>query len=185
MRMDLSRLRVTGAETAFSRRGGLLEFPLPHGVVSAHVRHGDKGSVMRLVDFGDYVAKAEDLKRNAPFHLRRALFVSSEDSAVFTNASSPAAMLGSWASLWYDFPMANEGGLEQMRLLEKEAPRGRLVRFHFLALLMHLECDAWVGTRASNWCRLIDELRSVWVDKHSHPFAEVGDLSLHHNTYFW
>lgn len=26
-------------------------------------------------------------------------------------------------------------------------------------LLMALECDAWVGTRGSNWNRLIDELR--------------------------
>ncbi len=24
-----------------------------------------------------------------------------------------------------------------------------------------LECDAWVGTLSSNWCRLIDELRAT------------------------
>jgi hypothetical protein len=24
-----------------------------------------------------------------------------------------------------------------------------------------LDCDAWVGTLSSNWCRLIDELRST------------------------
>jgi hypothetical protein len=24
-----------------------------------------------------------------------------------------------------------------------------------------LQCDAWIGTLSSNWCRLIDELRST------------------------
>ena len=34
---------------------------------------------------------------------------------------------------------------------------------------------ALVGTRNSNWNRLIDELRCVWVDKCHHPYVEVGD----------
>jgi hypothetical protein len=45
---------------------------------------------------------------------------------------------------------------------------------HLLQLLMSLEADAWVGTRGSNWNRLIDELRCVWVDKCPHAYLEVG-----------
>jgi hypothetical protein len=45
---------------------------------------------------------------------------------------------------------------------------------HLLQLLMSLEADAWVGTRSSNWNRLIDELRCVWVDKCPNAFVEVG-----------
>ena len=41
-------------------------------------------------------------------------------------------------------------------------------------LLMALEADAWVGTRSSNWSRLIDELRCVWVAKCRLPFVEAG-----------
>ena len=40
---------------------------------------------------------------------------------------------------------------------------------------MALECDAWVGTRGSNWNRLIDELRCVWVPKCAQPYVEVGE----------
>lgn len=39
---------------------------------------------------------------------------------------------------------------------------------------MALECDAWVGTRGSNWNRLIDELRCVWVPKCLHTYVDVG-----------
>lgn len=40
---------------------------------------------------------------------------------------------------------------------------------------MALEADAWVGTRISNWSRLIDELRCVWVSKCALPFIEAGE----------
>ena len=56
----------------------------------------------------------------------------------------------------------------------KSLPRGRLTQLWLLQLLMALECDAWVGTRKSNWNRLIDELRCVWVPTCGFPFIEVG-----------
>ena len=43
-----------------------------------------------------------------------------------------------------------------------------------LQLWMALECDVWVGTRSSNWNRLIDELRCSLVDKCQYPYIEVG-----------
>jgi hypothetical protein len=45
---------------------------------------------------------------------------------------------------------------------------------HLLQLLMALEADAWVGTRGSNWNRLIDELRCVWVVKCQGVYVEAG-----------
>ncbi len=42
-------------------------------------------------------------------------------------------------------------------------------------LFLALECDVWLGTRNSNWNRLIDELRCTIVDKcHTHVFVELG-----------
>ena len=43
-----------------------------------------------------------------------------------------------------------------------------------LQLLLALECDAFVGWRASGWNRLIDALRCVWVPKCKHPYTDVG-----------
>lgn len=37
-----------------------------------------------------------------------------------------------------------------------------------------IECDAWVGTLASNWCILIDELRATVALKAAHPLVDVG-----------
>ena len=31
-----------------------------------------------------------------------------------------------------------------------------------LNLELALECNGWIGTLSSNWCRLIDELRWAW-----------------------
>jgi hypothetical protein len=52
-----------------------------------------------------------------------------------------------------------------------------------LELVLALEADAWIGTRASNYGRLIDELRCVWVDKCLQPFREVGELKI--GRYDW
>ena len=49
-----------------------------------------------------------------------------------------------------------------------------MTQFWMLQLLMDLECDSFWGTRGSNWNRLIDELRCVWVDKCRLPYFEVG-----------
>jgi len=58
----------------------------------------------------------------------------------------------------------------------------RLVRMHLGQLLLALEADAWVGTYASNWNRLIDELRAVWVPKMAGPYIEVGEV---HDYQVW
>lgn len=52
--------------------------PLGRGFISAHVRHGDKGTEMRLVPFQDYFAAAVRLVKANPWTLRKALFVSTE-----------------------------------------------------------------------------------------------------------
>ena len=41
-------------------------------------------------------------------------------------------------------------------------------------MVMSMEADAWVGTRGSNWNRLLDELRCIWVDKCGLSYTEVG-----------
>ena len=52
-------------------------------------------------------------------------------------------------------------------------------------LFLALECDTWVGTRNSNWNRLIDELRCTIMDKcHMHVFLELGQRHEWHD-YNW
>ena len=107
-----------------------------------------------------------------------------------------------WDVLFSRFPRLNEGPASQM---ESAGPGAvRLTRSHLGQLLLALEADAWVGessaallapagghtaaapghagTYASNWNRLIDELRGVWVPKAAGPYVEVGDL---HDYQVW
>lgn len=156
LRSDVTRLRVVGASNNFAKSRAQLFFPLPHGVTSAHVRcddrkrglsmfvtlsflalrHGDKGIEMDLVDFPIYVSKAEEMVRNAPFSLQRALFVSTEDPDVLKQAADASGvMLGSWAALFYDLPRSNDAMALQIQNLQ--VGPGHLTRLHF----MQVRCD--------------------------------------------
>lgn len=162
-------------------------FPLRSGSVSLHVRHGDKGREMRLVPGSDYFVAAERafLSQN-PFMdpstlVIREGFISTEDSAVIDeavalsdpNASSTHAglNLSRWSWRWLNMSRSNGNGETE---LQSSLSRGHTALLHLLNLLMALECDVWVGTRSSNWNRLIDELRCVWLPKCPNAYYEVG-----------
>ena len=61
-------------------------FPLPHGTVSIHVRHGDKAKEMTLKPLSDYVSAAEKLVNQNPMGFAKMAFISSEDPTVFEEA---------------------------------------------------------------------------------------------------
>jgi len=160
-------------------------FPFPPGTVSMHIRHGDKGIEMKLVPTMDYVRAAEEVQYHLPVSFaRRTAFLSTEDPGAIAEAST-AYEAGDvkgvgpyWTMFWYDVPRNNIDGRTQLTAFasgsKKQMSRAHLTRIWWLQLLMALECDAWVGTRGSNWNRLIDELRCVWVGKCFNPYVEVG-----------
>ena len=43
-----------------------------------------------------------------------------------------------------------------------------------MLLQLAVECDAWVCTLGSNWCGVIDELRSTVAGKAHMPFVDIG-----------
>jgi hypothetical protein len=131
---------------------------------------------MKLVPFPRYVELAKVLQRNNPTHIRRDLFISTEDPEVISQAQDASIMGDLWTTLHYDVPRFNDyhGPADQLNKLSNQISPGRLTRLHLLQLLIALECDAWIGTLKSNWNRLIDELRTTWVDKLQHPYVEAG-----------
>jgi hypothetical protein len=172
LRANASMLAVTPKHA-----GALNTVPFPPGVIHAHVRHGDKATEMALLETPAYFLAAEGLVRAQPLAFSRALFLSTEDPLVVDEAAGFAPR---WAVIASRIPRlavvdgrrGTEGPVEQVRLLG--APAGVTVRSYLLQLLMALECDGWVGTRASNWNRLVDELRCVWVDKCLQPYVEAS-----------
>jgi hypothetical protein len=142
-------------------------FPIERGAVSVHVRHGDKQIEMALVEDFKYFDAAEKVVVNDPMGHTRLAYVSTEDPAVMESAKKYNN--SAWSFLWYDVPRINSNGIDQISKLGM--PKGYLSHIWWLQLLMALECDAWIGTRGSNWNRLIDELRCVWVSPFRAPFA--------------
>jgi len=123
-------------------------FPFVRGVTSMHVRHGDKGKEMTLAADGSFFSAAESLVQQNPLGLVRAAFISTEDPATLAAAANERQ---GWAMAWYSVPRINSNGIDQLEKLP--IPRAVLTRIWLLQLLMALECDAWVGTRGSNWNR--------------------------------
>jgi hypothetical protein len=189
-----------------------LPFPLPPGTIAAHVRHGDKSREMSLVDELDYLEAAKRLvagakdatlaaaladqarqfgfsaavgvtaRRDPPPvlpPLAPRLFISTEDTEALARLVGVGPSRG-WEVIFSRLPRLNEGPAAQMQNAGPGAVR--LTRQHLGQLLLSLEADAWVGTYASNWNRLIDELRSVWVPKAAGPYVEVGQL---HDYQVW
>lgn len=163
-----------------------MPFPLPRGSFSMHVRHGDKGIEMKLVDLPRYTKAAEDFIKRNPQSFSYTGFISTEDPDVLAEAkklsltkpppkdqeaewSQPAK----WTWYWSDIPRLNVSPEEQLKTLGGGNRTAMTVGW-MLQLVMALEADGWVGTRGSGWNRLIDQLRCVWIAGCNKPFFEVG-----------
>lgn len=162
-----------------------------------HVRHGDKSTEMSLVPFSTYLTKASDVVAINPSRgsFSKAVFLSTEDPNVIDEMHRFAALDVpcdsavqskkacdyttsnlQWTFFYTkDMPRKNGGPGQEME-------RGNEVNttlLHLGELMLALEAGMWVGTRASNWCRLIEELAQVWVGGNANTgdgrvFVEVG-----------
>ncbi len=161
--------------------GSTLPFPLPSGTISAHIRGGDKKKEMKLVAPARYVEAATELIQRMPNSFSsRTLFVSGDEE----RAIQESRVLAEKERLPFVYTHIHRqiGGYHLRNWTSKDDVTANFYG-HLLQLLMCLEADAWIGTRGSNWNRLIDELRCVWVDKCPNIYIEVGNLTI--GTYSW
>ena len=144
--------------------------------VAVYVRRGDKGKEMKLVPFSMYASTAEMMWSQGlvPGSAGRrvgTMFFSSEDPDVLREAQQWAQESG-WRLLYTD-------------VIDRSKSPARLATEHkngseeeYLAMILNLEyalrCNAWVCTLASNFCRVIDELRATVGGKAHFPFADLS-----------
>ena len=143
--------------------------PLPRGTISAHVRHGDKGTEMKLVPWESYANASLLLAGSNPFRLKPRVFLSTDNQSVVAEAANLKRSL----EVFYTDMFRQSDNSPVVEVLKHHRD---YTLYYLLQLLMALECDAWVGTRESNWNRAIDELRCVWVPNCDLPFVEVGQM---------
>lgn len=179
---ELTMMRQTPG-LQYMSGGEAVPFPLPSGTVNAHIRHGDKFLEMSLVPSEAYVKAFLGMIQNMPNSFSRGLFVSSDDKG----AIDTCRKLVEDQKMTYIYTNITrmDGGHHMSEWDRTHAGMQRqLILGHLLQLFMALEADAWIGTRGSNWNRLIDELRCVWVDKCQNVYVEVGTVSHEYLGYY-
>ncbi|KAI5474830.1 hypothetical protein MNV49_002360 [Pseudohyphozyma bogoriensis] len=168
-----SRFNATSHFTWERDSAGLLmqhemPWPLPEGTQSMHVRHGDKGIEMKLIDFREYVIAGERLAAMNPYSYYKLAFVSSEDPAVLEEARTVSRLDSAlptpnahWRWFGSEIQWINSGPAQQLKAFGNRSE----TTLSWMAELM---------IALDNWNRLIDELRCIWIDSCKGPFIEVG-----------
>lgn len=166
--------------------GGPVSFPLPPGTISAHIRGGDKFSEMTLVPAREYIQAIQKMINSMPNSFSRVVFVSGDDQVSIDEARQLIEE-ANMTCIYTRMPrLAGGHSLSIWKPSPAHDTSENSFYAHLMQLFMALEADAWVGTRGSNWNRLIDELRCIFVDKCQGMFVEVGKQGPEQeSTYFW
>jgi hypothetical protein len=153
---------------------------IPCGSVCAYVRRGDKAKEMELAAWSRYnsaIHVAHELmsSRKGCYQSNFSVFLMTDDALVVDEAKlffgeRLLTVQGGTVSGTY-----HPGNLE----LTNSSAQDRFENFMtvFLSIRYCVQCDAFVGQRASNMARLIDELRLTKAGKYLAPFVDVGDYT--------
>ena len=152
---------------------------VPDGSISIHIRHGDKGIEMELEPDVEYAQKAEELVAAYP-KLKRVIFLSTEDP----KSVEYFKQLGNWTILTLHVPRPDlDMVIGPTAYAQQIGPDEEMLN-SLVNLDLALTCSAWVGTIASNWNRLIEELRSTVRCKAHMPYIDAH-YGWEVHDYFW
>ncbi|CAI5461172.1 unnamed protein product [Closterium sp. Yama58-4] len=126
---------------------------IPRPIVSVHVRQGDKGFEMQLFSFYAVMFMANRVRRGFP-NVRYA-WLSTEMQSVVDQSSR----FTDWTFFYSEVP--RQGAGTRMSDYTEKFGLARTVGISFANLLIASECDDFVGVLASNWNRMINELKNT------------------------
>lgn len=150
--------------------------------IGMYVRRGDKGGEMREVALQSYFDTAELLwHQKTKFSSKsriKTIFLGTEDPSVIEFAHDWGLRRG-WRILYTT--LFDRASVSARLDADSLSMNSSLVRHHdleYLSILLNVElllrCDAWVCTLASNFCRIIDELRATVGLKANRVFADLS-----------
>jgi len=151
-------------------RHGQFNFSLS-GAINVNIRGGDKISEARLISPELYVDKALELIDQSPLAYSRVLFVTSDDPRALVRARTYAATKH-LAIIYLDVPRMKYGNDESQ--VASFWTRNVTISM-LLQLSMASECAAWIGSRSSNWNRVIDMFRCSVAASCKGAFVEMDD----------
>jgi len=144
-----------------------------------NIRSGDKYTEAKPSKIERYIDEAEKIIIGQPLSFSRLLFITSDDLNAILEASAYAKSKNLQV-IYSDVPRMKNGN--------QESQIDSFWNFNVtVSVLMQLsmtsECDAWIGSRSSNWNRIIDIYRCTRVNKCQQIFVEVGDTAHGHYDY--
>ncbi len=151
--------------------------PVSHllrGAINVHMRSGDKHEESNLPTPEACVDRAAELLLQQPLAFSRTLFLTSDSSIAIERARAHAEAQGLRVHYSSDVPRTASGYDQNMVSPDRNTTRAVLLELRSTTLF----CEAWVGTRSSNWNRLIDMHRCLSAPKCRQPFVEAGDTRL-------
>ena len=146
------------------------EMTAPRGTTAVHVRHGDKWKENELTEDKQYLNVLEELfhQEGKRWALSRSVYLSTEDKTT----AEFFQHLPEWDVTYTQVKRYTDKNKSPMAFAE-EIGRSNEMLNSLTSLDIALQCDAFVMTLSSNWCRLIDELRATVRCKADHPLRDA------------
>ncbi|CAI5996300.1 unnamed protein product [Closterium sp. NIES-64] len=135
----------------YKQVGGEVYIPRP--ILSLHLRQGDKAAQMPLFSFYSTMFLANRIRRLNPF--LRYVWLSTE----MEGAVKKSAQFTGWT--FFYSKIHRQSSNEVMSKYIRDSGMEQAVGTSFANLLIASECDYFVGVLASNWNRLINELKNT------------------------
>jgi len=141
------------------------------GAINVNIRGGDKGSENTLIPPEPYIDKALGLIEQSPLAYSRVIFITSDDPRAIARAHFYATSRG-LTSIYLDVPRMKYGNDESQ---VTSFWTYNVTISMLLQLSMASECAAWVGSRTSNWNRVVDMFRCTTAANCRGMFVEMDE----------
>jgi hypothetical protein len=153
--------------------------PVPTDMITVHIRWGDKVDEMTLIHVDQYVQAVRQIQidRNRPVEKAHVFLATEDPRAVYEFVSSAPDGWTIYVDAYFQemFPHRigdSYNSIPQMA----QTLRGRPGIVALGSLLVAMEANDFVLTTASNWSRLLNELRMNVVDPRCNHCTSVIDL---------
>jgi hypothetical protein len=157
-----------------------LVFPngvVPPDLITVHIRWGDKADEMKLVPMSDYIRAVVDIAKDMK---KVHVYLSTTDpNAVFEFVLQSPKEWKTYVDAYFQeyykqqSSQRNQYNQNPHLSLEHDGKPGFMA---LASLLVALEANAFVLTTASNWSRLLNELRQTILDPECHHCTRMIDL---------
>jgi hypothetical protein len=153
-----------------------------NNVVSIYVRRGDKDREMRISPMSEYIDSMRliwSLNYLPNMTLPRVIFFASESSTALEQMDEWVRSHNSTYEMYFTTVFDRHGLFAERTAVERDSGAPQIHHSEeYLNMLLNihhlLQGNAWVCTLGSNFCRVVDELRSTVAAKAGAPYADLS-----------